>query len=111
MEVFDSPIKALPDKAAKNVLAAIVLHNWLRKHDDSQKSYRRLYCPAWYVDYEDSNGIVHKGVWRSEVSEAGALADITQMGSNNYPKTAEKFRALMANFFVSPQGELQWQYP
>eukprot|EP00795_Rhopilema_esculentum_P008700 gene8700-14721_t len=105
-----APIQAQPDKAAKNVLAAIGLHNWLKKHDDSQKSYRRLYCPVGYVDYEDSHGILHKGIWRSEVSEAGALADITQMGSNNYPKTAERFRALMADFFVSPQGELPWQY-
>eukprot|EP00795_Rhopilema_esculentum_P003600 gene3600-13019_t len=105
-----APIQAQPDKAAKNVLAAIALHNWLKKHDDSQKSYRRLYCPVGYVDYDDSHGIVHKGIWRSEVSEAGALADITQMGSNNYPKTAERFCALMADFFVSPQGELLWQY-
>eukprot|EP00795_Rhopilema_esculentum_P000876 gene876-10626_t len=101
-----APIQAQPDKAAKNVLP----HNWLKKHDDSQKSSRRLYCPVRYVDYDDSHGIVHKGIWRSEVSEAGALADNTQMGSNDYPKTAEKFRTLMADVSVSPQGEIPWHY-
>ena len=92
-----SPIQTHPEKAAKSVLAAITLHNWLKKHNDCQKSYGRLYCPSGYVDYEDCHGIVHKGVWRSE-------------GPKNYTSVAEKFRALMANFFMSSQGELPWQY-
>ena len=73
-----SPIQTHPEKAAKSVLAAIALHNWLKKHNDCQKSYGRLYCPPGYVDYEDCHGIVHKGVWRSEVSESGILTDWTK---------------------------------
>ena len=105
-----SPIQTQPEKAAKSVLAAIALHNWLKKHNDCQKSYGRLYCPPGYVDYEDCHGIVHKGVWRSDVSETGLLVELNQVGTNNYTKVADKLRALMADFFVSPEGELPWQY-
>ena len=40
-----SPIQTHPEKAANSVLAAIVLHKWLKKHNDCQKSYGCLYCP------------------------------------------------------------------
>ena len=62
------------------------------------------------MDYEDCHGIVHKGVWRSEASEAGVLTEPNQIGPNNHTKVADKFRALMADFFMSPHGELPWQY-
>ena len=103
-----SPIQTQPEKAAKSVLAAIALHNWLKKHNDCQISYGRLYCPPGYVDYEDCHSIVHKGVWRSDVSETGLLVELNQVGTNNYTKVADKFRAFMADFFVSPEGELPW---
>ena len=105
-----SPIQTQPNKATQSILAAIALHNWLKKHNDCQKSYGRLYCPPGYIDYEDCHGIVHKGTWRSDICEAGALPEISQIGPNNFSKAADKFRALMADFFVSPQGELPWQY-
>ena len=105
-----SPIQMQPQKASKSILAAIALHNWLKKHNDCQQSYGRLYCPTGYVDYEDCHGIIHKGTWRSDVCEAGALPEINQIGPNNYTKAAEQFRALMAEYFVSPQGQLPWQY-
>ena len=105
-----SPIQTRPEKAGKSVLAAIALHNWLKKHNDSQMAFGRLYCPPGYVDYEDYHGILHKGIWRSEVVEAGVLAELNQIGPNNYTKVANKFRAVMADFFISPQGELPWQY-
>lgn len=105
-----SPIQAQPEKAANSILASVALHNWLKKHEDSQKVYGKLYCPSGYVDYEDAYGIIHKGTWRSEVSESGALQELTNIGPNNYGKRAEHYRTLMANFFLSPEGELPWQY-
>ena len=104
-----SPIQAHPEKAVKNILAAVALHNWLKKHEDSQKCYGRVYCPPGYVDYEDCHGILHKGVWRSEVSEAGPLQKVGKLGTNNHTKSAEYYRSMFANFFVSRQGELPWQ--
>eukprot|EP00795_Rhopilema_esculentum_P005644 gene5644-10872_t len=105
-----SPIQAHPEKAIKNVLASVALHNWLKKHEDTQQVYGRFYCPVGYTDYEDSHGILHKGTWRNEVSESGALQNIGKMGTNNYSKAAEYYRSLLADYFLSPQGELPWQY-
>ena len=104
-----SPIQAQPEKAVKCILAAVALHNWLKKHEDSEKCYGRLYCPPGYVDYEDSHGILHKGVWRSEVCDTGPLQKVSKMGANNYAKSAEYYRSVFANYFVSQQGELPWQ--
>ena len=94
----------------KNILGSVALHNWLKKHEDRPNVYGHLYCPVGYVDYEDSHGILQRGTWRNEVStEAGDLQDIGKMGANNYTKTAEYYRSLMANFFISPHGKLPWQ--
>ena len=105
-----SPIQTNPEKAGKSILAAVALHNWLKKHNDSQKSYGRLYCPQGYVDYEDSHGIVHRGTWRSEVQGNGALLDINQIGNNNNTRTAQALRQRTAEYFLTPPGELPWQY-
>ena len=105
-----SPIQAQPEKAIKNVLASVALHNWLKKHEETQQVYGRLYCPVGCTDSEDSHGILHKGPWRNEASESGALQNIGKMGTNNYKKAAEYYRSLLADYFLSPQGELPWQY-
>ena len=36
---------------------------------------------------EDCHGILHKGVWRSEVSEAGPLQKVSKMGTNQLNTT------------------------
>ena len=75
-----SPIQAQPEKAGNSILASVAHHNWLKKYEDSQKVYGKLYCPSGYVDYEDAYGIIHKRTWRSEVSESGALQELTNIG-------------------------------
>ena len=67
------PVQAQPEKAVNSILAAVALHNWLKKHKDSEKCYGCLYCPPGYVDYEDSHGLLRKGVWRSELFESRPL--------------------------------------
>ena len=99
------PIQAEPEKAGKFVLAAIALHNWLKKHDDTQTTFGRIYCPPGYTDYEDSHGILHRGIWRSEIGDTDALTGINQIGNNNYTKVADALRSRMADYFVTPQGD------
>ena len=105
-----APIQAQPEKASKYILAAVALHNWLKKHNDSQIANRRNYCPPGYTDYGDAHGILHEGIWRSEVKEASSLSEITKLSSNNHSKTAQAFRQQVAEYFLSAQGELPWQY-
>ena len=47
---------------------------------------------------EDCHGILHKGVWRSEVSEAGPLQKVSKMGTNNHTKSAEYYGSMFAKF-------------
>ena len=44
------------------------------------------------------------------MSEFGALQNIGKMGTNDYKKASEYYRSLLADYFLSPQGELPWQY-
>ena len=77
--------------ATKFILAAVSLHNWLKKHDTAQKDFGRRYCPQGYVDYADSHGILHKGAWRLELDQfSNTFTDIRKTGSNNYTKKVLK---------------------
>ena len=49
------------------MLAVIGLHNWLKKHYDSQKIFGCIYGPPGYTDYEDCHGILLKGIWMSRI--------------------------------------------
>ena len=74
------------------------MHNWLKKHNTAQKDFGRRYCPQGYVDYEDSHGILHKGVWRLELEQfSNTFTDIRKTGVKQPHKKC-------------PQGELPWQY-
>ena len=108
--VFAPPIKMSKSAPVSYVLAAIALHNWVKKRNDQQATCGRQYFPPGYVDYEDSHGIVHKGIWRSENCEGGALQDINITSGHNYSKKSESLRSLFAEYFVSSVGELPWQY-
>lgn len=68
------------------------------------------YCPPDYVDNEDSLGNVISGDWRSEAGQTAALAHVRNMGGNRYSRSAEYIRDTFKNYFVSPQGEIEWQY-
>ena len=38
------------------------------------------------------------------------LCKVSKMGANTYAKSAEYYRSVFANYFVSQQGELPWQH-
>ena len=105
------PINAHPEKATKFILAAVSLHNWLKRHDTAQKDFGRRYCSQGYVDYEDSHGILHKGVWRLELEQLSNIFTVYQKNEVKQLHTkAETTRKLFVDYFTSPQGELPWQY-
>ena len=82
------------------VLACCVLHNLLRRE-----------CPRGYlshqdVDTEDVNGDLQGGEWRKRVQ----LAPIAVNRSTNYPQDAKAQRDIIQSYFLSPAGEVTWQY-
>ncbi|XP_072025329.1 putative nuclease HARBI1 [Amphiura filiformis] len=102
---------AFPENAVLYVQAAIVLHNWLRKN--SVKSY----CPPKYVDHVGINGEIINGEWRDEAARmpsgsSSCLQNIDKrhMASNNHTESAVEIRESYADFFISPNGEVEWQH-
>ena len=108
--VFRRPIVAHPDKVTKITKAACVLHNYLKICDIRSASTTRQYCPPGYVDHEDPLGNFIPGDWRSETGQTAALTTVSQMGSNCFSRSAGCIRDTYKEYFVSPSGELEWQY-
>ena len=65
--VFHTPIIATPEHVEQLVMAAIALHNFLRK------TVLSVYCPSGYVDYIDPNGRLVPGQWRAEGTGSGVV--------------------------------------
>jgi hypothetical protein len=51
--------------------------------------------------------IVEPGSWRGEGMPNN---NISNVGSNNYSNEAKRIRDEFKEFFVTPQGEVPWQY-
>lgn len=106
--VFRRPMEVLPSNAILVTKAAVVLHNFLRKTDsDDTNSRKTMYLPPGYVDYDDREGNVLPGDWRSE--EEHCFQSLEHQGSNNYTDSASFKRQQFMKYFVSPQGALPWQ--
>lgn len=106
--IFRRPIDLLPDHATGVVLAACVLHNYLR--DD------KLYMPDAYADEVDHFGNIVDGQWRKEASEqTNALLRLPRLRSRHLDQSARKrktmataVRDLYCRYFVK-EGAVSWQ--
>ena len=105
--IFRRPLIANPDKVTRITKAACCLHNYLKITEASTSASSRPYCPPGYVDREDKDGIIVPGDWRHEVSEG--ITSMSRLGSNTYSRSAAELRDAMKNYFMSPQGSLEWQ--
>lgn len=102
--IFRKPILLEAGTATKVTLAATYLHNYLRKSRS-----RNVYCSVGMLDTEVSeSGEVIPGLWRRDPST-------TQI--NNLPRVprrscieAQAVREKFAEYFISAQGELHFQY-
>ncbi|KAG1713960.1 Protein ANTAGONIST OF LIKE HETEROCHROMATIN PROTEIN 1 [Nymphon striatum] len=62
--------------------------------------------PYW----EDHNGIVHPGLWRTETGGGnGAMRQTQRTGSNMYSQNASQIRENFNEYFVSDRGQVSWQ--
>jgi len=96
--VFMSAIHLPPDKIESIVLAACVLHNYLR----TTSAHR--YTPPGSLDRVNKDGTVENGNWR----EGGCLQSIPKQGSNFYSKDAKQVRDEYCAYFNS-NGRVSWQ--
>ena len=99
---------ALPENAIIYMQAVIVLHNWLRMEEiDSQKP---VYVPPKYVDHLGPNQQIINGTWRDGADNNLQEIDGRHVASNNHPKDAAAVREAYADYFLTPEGEVEWQY-
>lgn len=102
--VFRSPMELQPDKATKVTMAALFLHNYLRK-----SSSRSIYNPVGMFDSEATqDGTFTPGSWRQDTSSS-QLRTVPRVPRKS-TASAQAIRDEFAEYFVSPQGELSFQH-
>ncbi|XP_064637499.1 putative nuclease HARBI1 [Lineus longissimus] len=105
--IFRKPIAVDAQKAEDIVLASCALHNLMITKKDS----RARYAPHGTVDMEDmATGVITPGAWRKEGMPANNLLQIEPFTSNRHAQTPQDIRHECREYFLSPQGEVSWQY-
>ena len=97
--LFLTEIDAHPDKVSNCVLAAICLHNMLRRRCG------RNYITPGSVDYEDVDNNIIPAEWREYVH----LDPLDQDQQRNASNFAKRQRLIFRNHFASPLGSVPWQ--
>jgi hypothetical protein len=93
-------IEVNPENVEEIVMACCIIHNYLRKHA------RATYMPPDAMDIEGNDGEIMEGRWRQEPA-LPPLQSFVQRKPTDYAKDV---RARLADFFVSKEGEIHWQY-
>lgn len=86
--------------ATNVVLSICVLHNMLRRKCGN------AYMPPGTYDSEDADHNIIGGDWRHDETMPGLSA---QQG-RNFSYRAKRMREDMSHYFLSDEGEVQWQY-
>lgn len=82
------------------VMACCILHNFLRKQACAS------YLSGRSVDQEQPDGTFVRGAWRADAP----LVNLEQSKSRNPSLYAKKNRDNLADYFVTMDGEVPWQY-
>lgn len=107
--IFRKPIAFLPETVDKIVLAAAVLHNFLKIRDDALAPEQRVYCPPKFADYEDENGILQNGEWRNE--QSNFMRNLRAPPDNilDAAENAVSMRNSLMQYFLTAEGQVPWQ--
>ncbi|KAJ8884067.1 hypothetical protein PR048_015924 [Dryococelus australis] len=97
--IFQGKFAGQPHIVEKMVLGTVALHNFLMvtKQLDTSR-----YCTDTFVDQENSGVLLP--AWGRSSTKVGKI------GSNNSARAAINARNQLAFYFVSPYGDVLWQY-
>jgi hypothetical protein len=102
--VLRKPLLLLPEKVDHVVMAVCCLHNYIM----SKKSTKH---PETMFDRQSTEtGIVEPGSWRGDGTPDNNMLPLGIVCSNNYSNEAKRIRDEFKEFFVTPHGEVPWQY-
>lgn len=90
-----SPIIANGELCNKIIMACIVLHNYIQKGEENIPLKDRKYCPTGFVD---------------SLGELENLESVGRLGANNSTNATKELRDYLAEYFVSQQGALPYQW-
>lgn len=99
--VFLKQIDLSPNNVDNAILAGVVLHNFCRQKCGVN------YLQPQSLDVEDDDHNIVAGTWRNE---AGLLESVHGTRGMNASWAAKGMRDKLANFFLTPEGEVSWQY-
>ena len=85
------------------VLAACVLHNYLRT-DDLTSTNEHSYIPPGFVDTNDEEN----GLWRQDFHST-SLKSMHAIGPNAHSRAAKAMRDQTADYFMK-EGQVSWQF-
>ena len=105
-QILTKRICCSEENASSLVKAMVCLHNFIMSENGQHNT---LYCPPDLIDQEDAAHNVIEGQWRGSGGH-GELQDVTRLGANNAQMTAAAQRNILRDYFVSPAGEVEWQY-
>ncbi|KAG1935444.1 protein ALP1-like [Pimephales promelas] len=99
LRVFLSNIALEPEKVTTVTLAALCVHNFLRKKASD------VYLPSAFADVEDDNHNIVPGAWRRD----GELPSVAASSARNATTAAKNQRDNLKAYFLSPAGSVSWQ--
>ena len=99
--VFRRAIEVSPGFVKDIVLACCVLHNFLRREGTG------TYLAQAAVDHELPDGDMVPGQWRQD---GLGLDSLQRDSARNVGQQAKNQRLALADYFLTPTGEIPWQY-
>ena len=90
------------DETVPFFLVAMAVHNYLQQADNAH------YTPAGFVDSEDKSGAIIEGQWRKLIDSN--FQNVGPIRNSRYAKNALQIREVLADFFVSKNGSVSWQW-
>lgn len=104
--VLRRPICMHPETVDKIIMSTVCLHNFLKNRDEQLPAMNRMYCPPNLIDSENDHGEIIDGTWRNNELQIQGLPINARRGTVE----AYEQRDLLANYFLTVQGEVPWQY-
>ncbi|XP_067203329.1 uncharacterized protein [Linepithema humile] len=89
------------------VMAAIVLHNFLQKSAKDIPEHERRYVETGVREYINENGVFQSDLCNKIPCD---LRSVGRLGSNNPSRTAKEARDKLADYLISVEGSVPWQW-
>ena len=99
--IFHRSIEVQPDFVQNIVLACCILHNFM------SREAKQDYMNDAAVDHEMPDGSFVGGEWRQDRLELDPMRRDPQSNPTIY---AKRVRSCLAGYFLTPEGEVEWQY-